>query len=90
MILILQALGGVIMSAGQRMGDKHKIEIKDTLLALQSTAHEGNRLQAAQCLGAMTPCISDDQLTALLKVRWNLHVEDNVTSIKDTGTNKRA
>lgn len=42
---MLQALQGVIKVSGQRMSEKHREEILSTLITLQSTAHEGHRLE---------------------------------------------
>jgi HEAT repeat protein len=66
-LTMLQALHDTVRAAGGRMSDKHKTEILATLLALFSTAQEGNRLQAAQCIGVLCSHISDDQLTSVLR-----------------------
>ena len=54
------------------MSDKYKGDLQDTLVALQHTAHEGNRLEAAKCLGTLCTCLSDDQLVSLFEVFENI------------------
>ena len=54
------------------MSDKYKGDLQDTLVALQHTAHEGNRLEAAKCLGTLCTCLSDDQLVSLFEVFENV------------------
>ena len=46
----------------------YKVDIKDTLIKLQDTAHEGNRLQAARCLGILSTCLTDEQLVEIVEV----------------------
>lgn len=65
-LTLLQALHGVIQAGGQRMSEKHRGEILATLLVLENTANEGNRLQAAQCLGVLCAHLSDAELQSLL------------------------
>ena len=48
----------------------YKVDIKDTLIKLQDTAHEGNRLMAAQCLGILCTCLTDEQLIEVVKVTY--------------------
>ena len=40
---MLQALRDVTEAAGQRMSEKHRVEILSTLVALQATAQESHR-----------------------------------------------
>ena len=68
---------GVLKSAGSRISDKYKSDIKETLIQLQSTAHEGNRLAAARCLGILCNCLSDEQLITLMKVRKEQCIHSN-------------
>ena len=49
--------------------NKYKEDIKDTLIKLQDTAHEGNRHEAAKCLGILCTCLLDDQLVDTVEVR---------------------
>ena len=37
-------------------------------MKLQSTAHEGNRLQAAKCLGILCTCLTDEQMVDVIQV----------------------
>lgn len=46
----------------------YKVDIKDTLVKLQDTAHEGNRLEAAKSLGILCTCLTDEQLVDVVKV----------------------
>ena len=48
--------------------NKYKEDIKDTLIKLQDTAHEGNRHEAAKCLGILCTCLLDDQLVDAVEV----------------------
>ena len=50
------------------MSDKHKLDIKDTLIQLQNTVHEGNRFKSANCLGIILMYLSDVQLVDIMKV----------------------
>lgn len=63
----------MLHTAGSRMNDKYKSDIKDTLLQLQNTVHEGNRLMAADCLGVLCTCITDEQLVELMKVNYKIN-----------------
>ena len=66
--LSLQALCGVLQAAGKRITEKHRGEMRETLVALQSTAQDSNRLEAAKCLGLLCAYLPDDELSALLEV----------------------
>lgn len=59
----------MLQSVGGRLTDKYKGDIKDTLVALQSTGQESNRLEAARCLGQLVCCLTDDELVKVLKVK---------------------
>ncbi len=56
----------------------YKVDIKDTLIKLQNTAHEGNRLQAAKCLGILCTCLTDEQMLEVIKVYVHIHCTYNV------------
>ena len=58
----------MLQAAGKRITDKHRGEVRETLVALQSTAQESNRLEAAKCLGLLCGYLPDDELCVLLKV----------------------
>ncbi|XP_019853006.1 PREDICTED: eIF-2-alpha kinase activator GCN1 isoform X2 [Amphimedon queenslandica] len=77
---LLEALCGVLKSAGKRMSDKHKLDIKDTLIQLQNTVHEGNRFKSANCLGIILMYLSDAQLVDIMK-----NDVINLTGIGDWG-----
>jgi hypothetical protein len=77
----LQALSGVLKAVGPKVNEKYKMDIKDTLLQLQNTTHEGNRLTASSCLGILCSCLSDDQLISLFRS----HLVNTVSS-NDWGT----
>ncbi len=64
---MLQALHGVILACGERMAEKHRSEILPTLQALESTSQETNRLEAAQCLGALCAHLPVPELGRVLK-----------------------
>lgn len=64
---MLQALHGVILACGQRMSEKHRGEILDTLRTLEGTLQETNRLEAAQCLGVLCAHLPDPELLGVLK-----------------------
>lgn len=66
-LTMLQALSGVIKAGGQRMSEKHRVEILTTLLALQTTAQEGNRIEAAGCIGALCAYLGDQDLQSIMK-----------------------
>lgn len=65
-LTMLQALSGVIKAGGQRMSEKHRGEILTTLLALQTTAQERNRMEAAGCIGALCAHLSDQDLQSMM------------------------
>lgn len=65
-LTMLQALCGVIKVGGQRMSEKHRGEILMTLVTLQTTAQEGNRLQAAECIGALCAHLGDQELRTVM------------------------
>lgn len=65
-LTMLQALSGVIKAGGQRMSEKHRGEIIATLLALQTTAQERNRMEAAECIGALCAHLSDQDLQSMM------------------------
>ena len=65
-LTMLQALSGVIKAGGQRMSEKHRGEILATLLALQTTAQERNRMEAAECIGALCAHLSDQDLQSMM------------------------
>lgn len=64
----------MLKAAGNRMNDKIKNEIKETLIQLLHTVHEGNRLKSATCLGILTTCFNNEQLIQLMKVKEERHL----------------
>ena len=66
-LTMLQALHGVTQECGQRMSEKHRGEILETLQALEGTLQETNRLEAALCLGTLCTHLPDQNLEDLLK-----------------------
>ncbi|CAH1802155.1 unnamed protein product [Owenia fusiformis] len=73
---MLQALRGCIEGAKTKMGDAIRKQLYSTLEGLLNCKDDQSRLVAAGCLGALTVCMTDDEVMLLINQHF-LDMEDD-------------